>query len=194
VTVPMAWDAVPLGELCDVRIGKTPRRAEPKYWGGDYPWLSISDMNQGRWLAETKEGITRLAVEEQNCRLVPEGTVLLSFKLSIGKVGIAARPLYTNEAIAQLPLVDSRVSRDFLYWALKTVPLTAEADLAAKGATLNKAKIRRLSIPVPTPDEQVHIVRVLNDAELLLSTQRRAAEVAEQYVSAVQAQAFRGEL
>lgn len=183
-----------LGELCDVQIGKTPRRAEKKYWGGDCPWLAISDMNQGRWLRGTKECITPLAVEEQNCRLVPAGTVLLSFKLSIGKVGITARPMYTNEAIAQLPIVDSRVSRDFLYWALKTIPLTAEADLAAKGATLNKAKLQRLAIPVPAPETQAQIVQVLNDAEVLLDTQRRAAEVTESYVSAVQALAFRGEL
>jgi type I restriction enzyme S subunit len=169
-----AWAIRPLGEICDIRIGRTPTRSESRFWGGDRPWLSIKDMNQGRELWETAEGITDAAVEEQNCRLVEPGTVLLSFKLSIGKVGVAQRPLYTNEAIAQLPLATKEVDRDYLYWALRTVPLTGDADRAAMGATLNKAKLKRIPVPVPPLEEQRRIAAVLDAADALRAKRREA--------------------
>ena len=166
---------VPLGQLCDVQIGKTPKRAEQRYWsGGQHDWLSIKDMDQGRSLCRTAEQITQSAVDELNCRLVEPGTVLLSFKLSIGKVGIAAAPLYTNEAIAHLPIVDPSLDRDFLYWALKTIPLTGGADRAAMGSTLNKSKLKQLKIPLPPIEEQRRIAAVLDAADDLRTKRRQA--------------------
>lgn len=169
-----AWPTRPLGKICDIQIGRTPTRSEGRFWGGENPWLSIKDMNQGRDLRETAEGITDAAVEEQNCRLVEPGTVLMSFKLSIGKVGIAQRPMYTNEAIAQLPLTTPDMDRDYLYWALRTVPLTGDADRAAMGATLNKAKLKRIPIPVPPIEEQRRIAAVLDAADALRAKRREA--------------------
>ena len=52
------WSSVPLGELCDVVIGRTPSRARSDYWGPGHPWLSIADMNQGSEIWTTKESIT----------------------------------------------------------------------------------------------------------------------------------------
>jgi type I restriction enzyme, S subunit len=171
------WPTRPLSEICDIRIGKTPTRSEPRFWGGDHPWLSIKDMNQGRELRETAENITDEAVQEQKCRLVKPGTLLLSFKLSIGKVGIAQQPMYTNEAIAQLPILAPDVDRDYLYWALRTVPLTGEVDRAAMGATLNKAKLKRIPIPVPPVDEQRRIAAVLDAADELRAKRRHGLQL-----------------
>ncbi len=170
----VTWPEAPLGNLCDVQIGKTPIRNQARFWGDGYPWLSISDMRQGRWLNSTKESVTQTAVDELNLRPVAEGTVLLSFKLSIGKVGIAATEIYTNEAIAHLPIVDSRIDRDYLYWALKTIPLTRGADRAAMGATLNKAKLKKIPIPLPPIEEQRRIAAVLDAADALRAKRRQA--------------------
>lgn len=170
------WPTVQLGELCDVQIGKTPTRATARYWGDGHPWLTISDMNQGRDIWATSESITDAAITELNCRLVPPETVLLSFKLSIGKVSIARIPLYTNEAVAHLPIVDARLDRDFLYWALRTTRLTDAADRAAKGATLNTAKLRKIPIPLPPMAEQQRIAAVLDAADALLAMRRRAMD------------------
>jgi type I restriction enzyme S subunit len=171
------WPMTPLGELCNVQIGRTPPRATARYWGDDHPWLAISDMNQGKEIWSTREAITDAAVKELNCRLVLPDTVLLSFKLSIGKVGIARIPMYTNEAIAHLPIVDDRLHRDFLYWALRTSRLSDGADRAAMGATLNLAKLREIPIPLPPMAEQERIVAVLDAADRLVDTRRAALEM-----------------
>jgi len=169
------WKTATLSELCEINIGRTPPRARPEYWGPGFPWLTIADMNHGRDLSATKDTITDLAVKECNCRPASAGSVLLSFKLSIGKVGIARVPLYTNEAIAALPIKNPpRLQRDYLYWALRSMDLTQGLDRAAKGLTLNKDKLARISIPVPPAAEQRRITDVLDRAEAL-RTKRRAA-------------------
>jgi type I restriction enzyme, S subunit len=165
----------PLGNLCEVNIGRTPSRSRQDYWGQGSEWLSIADMNQGRYLSTTKEQITDLAVRETNIRTAPAGTILLSFKLSIGKVGVAQKSLFTNEAIAALPIRDkTALLPEFLYWALQAIDLTAGQDRAAMGLTLNKAKLLELQIPVPRLPEQRRIATILDQAETL-RTQRHTA-------------------
>jgi type I restriction enzyme S subunit len=132
-------------------------------------------MNQGRDIERTSETITETAVSECNCRIVPSGTVLLSFKLSIGKVGIARRPLYTNEAIAALPIkAHSRLSPDFLYWALRSTDLRNDRDRAAKGLTLNLEKLKRIEIALPPLAEQFRIAEILDKADALRAKRRAA--------------------
>jgi type I restriction enzyme, S subunit len=180
------WPLVPLGELCEVNIGRTPSRSEAAYWGPGSPWVSISDLNQGRDILSARETITERAIQECNCRLVAPGTVLLSFKLSIGKVGIARVPLYTNEAIASLPIIDPcRLDTGFLYWALNAADLTAGLDRAAKGLTLNKPKLLAAGIPVPPLSEQRRIVDVLDRAEALRQKRRYALRELDSLIRAI---------
>jgi type I restriction enzyme, S subunit len=130
-------------------------------------------MSQGRDLRMTKETITDLAIRECNCRQSRPGTVMLSFKLSVGKVGIARVPLFTNEAIASLPIkAPGRLCTEFLYWALQAVDLTLGLDRAAKGLILNKAKLLEIQIPLPPLAEQRRIAQVLDRAEALRAKRR----------------------
>lgn len=164
-----------LSNLCEINIGRTPSRSVREYWGHGSPWLSIADMNQGRALSRTKEQITDAAVRDANMRLVPAGAVLLSFKLSIGKVGIATTPMYTNEAIAALPIVrPDRLCPEFLYWALQSMDLTAGQDRAAMGLTLNKAKLSELRVPVPPLPKQRRIAAILDQAAAIRAKRRDA--------------------
>lgn len=169
------WKSIKLGDLCEINIGRTPSRARRDYWGPGNKWLSIADMNQGRDLLFTKETITNLAAKECNCYLAPVGTVLLSFKLSIGKVGIARTPLYTNEAIASLPIKrKDMLLTEYLFWTLQSIDLTLGLDRAAKGLTLNKAKLLNIKIPVPPISEQKRIADILDKAESLRAKRREA--------------------
>lgn len=175
-----AWPTEPLGDLCDIVIGRTPSRNQPEFWDGEQPWLSIADMNQGRLIEKTKERITSVGVSESRSRLIPKGTVLLSFKLSIGKVSIAGVDLYTNEAIAALPIHDpQKLNRDFLFWCLQSIRLDEEVDVAAKGKTLNSKKLERLPIPLPPLDEQKRIAAILDKADALRRQRQESLQLTE---------------
>ena len=164
-----------LSDLCEINIGRTPSRNIREFWGPGAPWLSIADMNQGRNLYTTKEQITESGIQDANMRLVPKGSLLLSFKLSIGKVSMAQVPLYTNEAIAALPIKNpERLLPEYLYWCLKTIDLTAGQDRAAMGLTLNKAKLAQVSIPLPPMADQRRIAAILDQADALRAKRREA--------------------
>ncbi|MGW3332971.1 restriction endonuclease subunit S [Streptomyces rubiginosohelvolus] len=180
------WPEAALGDLCDITIGKTPPRAERKYWGVGMPWLSIADMNQGRDLRVTKEQVTRIATDGPAGRLVQPGTLLLSFKLSVGKVGFSRVPMYTNEAIAALPIKgESRICPDFLYWALKRADLLRDADDAAMGKNLNKKKLAEFVVPLPSPAEQRRIAAVLDQAEILRVRRREAIALLDDLIQSI---------
>ena len=79
------------GEVFDLFMGRTPSRDNDSYWqNGKYEWLSIGDMGDTKYLSKTKELVSEEAIA--NMQLVPENTVVMSFKLSIGKVGITSIP------------------------------------------------------------------------------------------------------
>lgn len=159
------WPMVALGELCDIRIGRTPSRKEPTYWGPGHPWATISDLNQGHGFSRTRETITDDGAAIMPPK-VPAGTVLLSFKLSLGKTARAAMDTYTNEAIAALPIRHpDRLTPEFLELALQTVRWHDLASRAAKGKTLNRSSLQSVEIPIPSREEQNRIANILRSAE-----------------------------
>ncbi|OIR43641.1 restriction endonuclease subunit S [Corynebacterium sp. NML130628] len=163
----MGWEMVKLGDVCEIVVGKTPARKQQKYWGGSHPWLSISDMSgQGKLISHTKEQITDAAVEEVKPPLLPAGTVVMSFKLTIGSVGILQRPMHTNEAIAGLiPYNPALIDNDFLASAASTSAIRAKTNSAVMGKTLNKKMLSQLQIPLPSLEEQQRIAKILDTVE-----------------------------
>ena len=149
---------VPLQQICDIQIGKTPSRSVPEYWGGELPWVTISDFTAGRIVTTTQERITQIGAAKSGSKRIPCGTLLLSFKLSLGKRALSGCDLFTNEAIAALHVLDHDVAdRDYLYWALGSIDYDRLVDRTAKGKTLNKAKLKILKIPLPPLAEQKRI-------------------------------------
>lgn len=157
-----------LSDIVSISIGKTPSRNNPAFWKGNNSWAAISDLNGNKYINSTKEGITDQGVHESGIKAVPQNTLLFSFKLSIGKVAITGRPLFTNEAIAALHIIDSQVlDLNYLYYTMKELDFTSTGDKAVKGVTLNKRKLNNLKIPLPPLEEQKKIAAILDAADEL---------------------------
>lgn len=168
------WTYQPLSKLCDINIGKTPSRSKEEFWGEGHTWVSISDM-KSKIITQTKEEITDLALSKTNIRKVKEGTLLMSFKLSIGKLAFAGQDLYTNEAIVALPIKKNvELDKNYLYYALGFIPLTG-GNQAAMGKTLNKKSLAALSIPLPPSlAHQKRIAKILSDCEALIQKRKES--------------------
>ena len=172
----MSWQLVKLEEVCEINIGKTPSRSNLEYWkdGTDF-WLSIADMSVGENIISTKEKITKKAINDSRIKLVNPNTILLSYKLSVGKVGISQYPLYTNEAIAALPIKNPKqLDTRYLLHVLKNVDFHKEADRAAKGLTLNKDKLKKIEIPLPSLTNQRLIAAILDKANEIEANRKLA--------------------
>lgn len=172
---------VKLGEVCSISIGKTPARKELRYWGEGLPWLSIKDMNQGSLILKTTESISQIALDELKITPYSVGTVLFSFKLSIGKVGITAVPLFTNEAIAAIePKEQESLNKYYLMEVLREVGKTVEGNAAVMGVTLNKKSLAELKIPLPPLGEQKRIAEILGGVANAIHTVEQQIETANQ--------------
>lgn len=155
------WTTCRLGEISTITMGRTPARLIGSYWGSGHKWLSIADL-KGKVVSESKEEITEAGV--QGMEEVPEGTLLMSFKLTIGRLAFAGCKLYTNEAICALrsPAVD----KELLYYALLRVDFSLFGKQAVKGYTLNKESLRNVEVLLPSdPMEQRAIAQVLADMD-----------------------------
>ena len=181
----MTWEQVKIGELCEIEMGRTPSRAESKYWGTGHAWVSIADMGRAKYLEQTKEQITDEGLKSFRRGKIDPGTVLFSFKLSIGKVAITAIPLVTNEAIVALPIKDkTRLDTDFLFWVLQNLDVSGDVDRAGKGLTLNKEKLNNLEIPLPPLPVQRRIAAVLDEVDALRQKRERSIERLTQLLDA----------
>lgn len=160
IHIDSKFDVKPLGEVCYVLIGGTPSRKNDEFFKGDNLWVSIKEMN-GQVINDTKEKITDEAVSKSNVKLIPKGTTLLSFKLSIGKTAIAGKELYTNEAIAGLIPIDDQVLDSFIYYLFKSNLIKLENYIGDKafGKSLNSTILKKdVKIPVPPIDVQEKII------------------------------------
>ncbi len=160
--LPEGWEWKKLGDLVDVNIGKTPTRSKKEYFLGDNVWLSIRDLKDN-YVSSSNEGLTDDAIKNTRMKIVPKGTLLMSFKLTLGKTAFAGCDLYTNEAIAAMPIKnENKLDKFFLKYAINVIDLEKEVDNAVKGKTLNKQKIKNLDIPIPPLQEQKRIVAKLD--------------------------------
>ena len=146
--------------VCNILIGGTPSRKNAAYFTGNNLWVSIAEM-RGQVITDTKEKITDEGVKNSNVKLIPKGTTLLSFKLSIGKTAIAGADLYTNEAIAALIPKDKKQVADKYLFSLfngKMIDLENVGNKAF-GKSLNSTYLNNeVKIPLPPLDIQKQIV------------------------------------
>lgn len=101
--VPEGWEKKPALDFFEMSIGKTPPRTQKQWFtkgSNGIPWVSISDMKDTMFVQETAEELTQDACENYNIKVIPKGTILLSFKLTVGRVAFAGADVCTNEAIA----------------------------------------------------------------------------------------------
>ena len=178
------WETKRLDDLCNIELGKTPYRGDKSFWDNaketDNVWLSIADLlnTEGNVVFDSKEYITNKAVKVS--KVVKKGTLLLSFKLTLGRLAFAGKDLFTNEAIAALTIKNEKViDKYFLYQSLSLFDWNAatEGDVKVKGRTLNKAKLKEIEVHYPKSiPEQKRIVAILDKAFAAIAKAKDNAE------------------
>jgi type I restriction enzyme S subunit len=180
--LPCSWRWVRLGNLVEFAAGRTPSRNDLTFWNtGDYAWASIADMRDGETLMATRETVSERARNSVfGCEPVPPGTILMSFKLTIGKIvrlGIAS---YHNEAIISIRPHSSDLD-GYLFVVLPDRARAGETKGAIKGATLNRESIANILVPLAPLAEQHRIVAKVDELMALCDqfdaarTEREAA-------------------
>jgi type I restriction-modification system DNA methylase subunit len=168
-----------LGEIASINIGGTPKRDNLEYYNnGNNLWVSIRELNNNI-IYDTNEKISDLGVKNSNVKLLPINTILFAFKLSIGKIGIAGVPLYTNEAIAGINTKDDTIIiNKYLYYYLYNTDFKDLASgILGNVGSLNKKILEDLKIPIPTIEKQKEIVEYLDFNDELIKTLEKENEI-----------------
>ena len=164
--IPDSWKWVRFGEVVHYNMGKTPPRAEDQWWGNDIPWISISDMKENGYIQTTKEKITQKAFAEKfNNQISLKGTLIMSFKLTVGRVSILDIDAVHNEAIISIyPYMESKnIMKNYFFKILPFIVNWGDSNNAIKGKTLNSKSINNLIFPLPPLAEQKRIVAKLEE-------------------------------
>ena len=176
-----------LKDIFDLQMGKTPSRSNPDYWNtNDNKWISIADLTKTeKYILDTKEYLSDVAVKESGIKVIPANTVVMSFKLSIGKTAITKEQMYSNEAIMAFHdkhIVD--ILPEYIFYLFKHRNWDEDSNKAVKGKTLNKATLSKIEVEICAIEKQREIVAVLDKMTLLLESRKNEIALLDDLIKA----------
>lgn len=173
-----------LGDICDIKIGRTPPRRQPQWFNKSHGvrWVSIKDMgNAGKYISQTSEFLTADAIKKFNIPVIPAGTLLMSFKLTVGRLGFTEYDMCSNEAIVQLPIKDpDMVDENYLYYYLKNFNFGSLSSTSSIATAVNSKTVKNISVNLPLFDQQKKIASILGSLDEKIELNRRMNETLEQ--------------
>lgn len=169
--IPDEWEVKPLGELASVSAGGTPSRANSKYWNGEIPWVTTSEIDFCT-ITQAKQSITKEGLENSAAKLLSPGTLLMALYgqgKTRGKVGILGIEAATNQACAAITLLRSVSPKYTLHFLASGYETIRKLSNTGNQENLNGSLVRSIPILLPPLSEQLAIAEALSDADALLS-------------------------
>ncbi|SCJ97215.1 EcoKI restriction-modification system protein HsdS [uncultured Clostridium sp.] len=166
--IPKGWIIKMIDEISNVNIGKTPPRKEHQWFSdndnkNDIRWISIKDLgNSGAYINKTTERLTEEAVNKFNVKIIPDNTVVLSFKLTIGRVAITVGKMLSNEAIAHFVIDDnSKVISEYIYLYLKIFKYEMLGSTSSIATAINSKIVKTIPIIIPEEDIMKNFKKII---------------------------------
>lgn len=163
--LPRGWERVPVGDVCEVVGGSTPKTSVGKHWGGDIPWITPNDLSghDGKYISRGERSITEAGYASCSTTLMPAGSVLFSSRAPIGYLAIATNPVCTNQGFKSFVPSDA-VRSDYLYWYLRF----AVHDIRTMGSGTTFSEIsgkvaKTIPLVLAPLDEQKRIVEAIEE-------------------------------
>lgn len=168
------WEEATLSELADIRSGGTPSTSDASLWDGDIAWVTPTDITalDGRkFLLSTSRTISRAGLRQSSAELLPEGTIVMTSRATIGECAIATIPLTTNQGFKNF-IPKDRADRDFLYYLLMSLKKGfIELCSGSTFLEIGKTQLTGYTVRVPeTKKEQEAIAAVLSDMDAEIQT------------------------
>ena len=178
---------VKLKDIFDLQMGKTPSRSNLEYWNTtDYKWISIADLSKtSKYIFETKEYLSKSAIKDSGIKVIPASTVVMSFKLSIGKIAITKEDMYSNEAI--MAFKDKHVINilpEYIFYLFKYKNWEEGSNKAVMGKTLNKATLSEIEVEICSIEKQRQIVSILNKIMSVVDGRKQELQLLDALIKA----------
>lgn len=179
--IPDNWCWERIGNIGSWSAGATPSRTNPDYYGGDVPWLKTGDLNDGT-VTSVPEYITDLALQKTSVRLNPAGSVLMAmYGATIGKLGILAIPMTTNQACCACIPYDGMLNKYLFYFLMGNRLNFIKMGEGGAQPNISKEKIVNFPIAIPPLAEQQRIVAKLEEILPLIDRYEAAWNKLEEF-------------
>jgi restriction endonuclease S subunit len=194
--VPDSWEVGDVKHFAKFSVGWTPPTGQDDLYDGDFPWCTIADMKSDV-VYDTSTTISAAGIAGSRMAITPKGSLLFSFKLSIGQVSFAGVDMFTNEAIASFP-VQNGFSPRFMFYAFP-IFIVENAQTNIYGAKLlNQFLIKNAPMVRPPMSDQetivAHIERETAKLDTLVAKYRRELELLAEYRASLISHAVTGRI
>ena len=182
-----SWSSVPISSIANSAIGGTPSRGEPQYWGGTTPWATAKDVASvsGRYLHQVEEFITDKGLKSSAAKLMPEGTVVITARGTVGALAQLGQEMAFNQTCYAIVPSDE-LDNNFLFYALKGT--LAEMRTLTYGSvfeTITKRSFDNWRIPCPQLPVQRSIAHILGTLDDKIELNRRMNRTLEEMARAI---------
>ena len=154
-----------LGNISEINMGFTPSTKNLQFWEGNNKWLSIADLND-KYVKDTSKKISDEAIK--NKKIIKKNTLVMSFKLTLGKLAILSENMFSNEAICNFKW-NRKIDIEYMYYYLNSLRIEKYGTIAAKGVTLNKELLKSIPVIMPNYEKQQEIGLFLKNIDDKLS-------------------------
>ncbi|WDZ90703.1 restriction endonuclease subunit S [Nocardiopsis sp. HUAS JQ3] len=182
------YPAVPLGEICEIISGATPKTNIEEYWGTEINWVTPKDLSnlQGKYIQSTPRKLTKKGLDSCPAVVLPKGSVLLSSRAPIGHVAINGTPMATNQGFKSLIPSPEKVSANYLYHWLRANREKLES--LGNGATfkeISKSTVSKIEIPLPPLQQQEKAAIAIDQVDSLRTKRRRSVELLNELTESI---------
>lgn len=183
----MEFKTYKLSDVVKIIGGGTPKRNNPKYWGGNIDWLSVADFNNDfRFVKNSSEKITELGVKESSTRILKTGQVIISARGTVGCVAQLSKPMAFNQSCYGLQANDSLMNNDFLYYSLKnSIDDFKKKSHGGVFNTITRDTFKYIEISLPSLDRQRKIAKILGDLDDKIHLNHQINQTLEQIAQAI---------
>ena len=172
------WQIKPLGEVCEVINGGTPKTSVAEYWEGPHKWITPAEMGKlsSPYVSQTERTITIKGLQNSSARLLPPFSVILSSRAPIGHLVINTDLMATNQGCKGLVTNDCLDHKYFFYYLTSIVAVLNDLGTGATFKELSSGKLKEVPVPFPPLPEQQRIVGILDEAFEDIATAKANAE------------------
>ena len=161
--IPEHWEVKRFKDVvAKYTTGGTPSTANVEYFTGDNTWICISDISEDKYISSSKMFLSDEAIKETNIIKTPKGSLLYSFKLSIGKMAFVTKDVYTNEAILSIS-PNKNIDLEYYYFMLPMFMFLASTENIYGAKMLNQKLIANAFVLHPPKEEQTSIANYLDE-------------------------------
>ena len=180
------WDHISLSDIADIVGGGTPDTSVVEYWGGNIQWFTPSEIGKEKYARLSERTITEAGIKNSSAKLLPQGTVLLSSRATIGECSIARQECTTNQGFQSLIAETDKVTSEFLYYLVPTIK--KEMLRRSCGSTfleISANELRKIYVYRPSLIEQNKLAEFMSLLDLRIETQKKIIEKYESLIRGI---------